>query len=126
MNNIFENAYFGKAYRTKDGRKAVYLSAYKCNSDAEGEHVVHRLVTEHDGIFVVHNDGSYAQNDIYSDWNVVSEWQEPIDEVKLTDKSLAAAIECNLETGNSMTADQEYWYQQGYYDGYSKALEDKQ
>lgn len=24
MKNIFENAYFGKAYRTRDGRKVIY------------------------------------------------------------------------------------------------------
>lgn len=54
------------------------------------------------------------------------ESQEPIDEEKLTDKALTAAIECNNETDNSMTADQEYWYQQGYYDGYKQAWEDKQ
>lgn len=26
MNNIFNNAYFGKAYKTRDGRKALYIS----------------------------------------------------------------------------------------------------
>lgn len=25
MNNIFKNAYFGKAYKTRYGRKAVYI-----------------------------------------------------------------------------------------------------
>ena len=26
MNNMFKNAYFGKAYKTRDGRKAIYIS----------------------------------------------------------------------------------------------------
>lgn len=30
MENIFENAYFGKPYKTRDGRKAVYLGDNTC------------------------------------------------------------------------------------------------
>lgn len=26
MNNIFEGAYFGKPYKTRDGRKAIYIN----------------------------------------------------------------------------------------------------
>ena len=26
MNNMFKNAYFGKVYKTRDGRKAIYIS----------------------------------------------------------------------------------------------------
>lgn len=27
MENIFENAYFGKPYKTRNGRKAIYLGS---------------------------------------------------------------------------------------------------
>ena len=30
MNNIFQNAYFSKAYKTKEGRKALYLFSTGC------------------------------------------------------------------------------------------------
>ena len=30
MKNLFENAYFGKAYKTRSGQKAIYLFSSGC------------------------------------------------------------------------------------------------
>ena len=79
MKNIFENAYFGKVYKTRDGRKAVlitynqrnkqspYVCAISCYFDESIKSVCHNFYPNgqlHDNLETV--------NDI------VSEWQEPI------------------------------------------------
>ena len=67
MNNIFENAYFGKMYKTRDGRKAVYIQEDCC------------IVEGNIDTFSYFDDGHYS---IYleSDIDIVSEWQEPIND----------------------------------------------
>ena len=79
MDNIFENAYFGKAYKTRDGRKAVlitynqrnkqspYVCAVSCYFDGSIKSVCHNFYPNGQ----LH-DNSETVNDI------VSEWQEPI------------------------------------------------
>ena len=79
MKNIFENAYFGKTYKTRDGRKAVlitynqrnkqspYVCAISCYFDESIKSVCHNFYPNgklHDNIETVHD--------------IVSEWQEPI------------------------------------------------
>ena len=81
MHNIFENAYFGKAYKTRDGRKAVlitynqrnkqspYVCAVSCYFDGSIKSVCHNFYPNgqlHDNLETV--------NDI------VSEWEEHVDE----------------------------------------------
>ena len=73
MKNIFENGYFGKAYKTRDNRKAVYINCSKKSN-------IHHLVVENDFMSERsywedgHND--FDRNDRKED--IVSEWQEPI------------------------------------------------
>ena len=64
MENIFENADFGKPYRTRDGRKALYIGDFVNDKIS--------LLTEQNGTIWVSIDGhsDYKYNDI------VSEWQE--------------------------------------------------
>lgn len=72
-NNIFENAYFGKAYKTRDGRKAVYL---KCSEE------IHRLILEDSSIIWSKNDGKTYNGILESScYDIVSEWQEELDKL---------------------------------------------
>lgn len=72
MDNIFENAYFGKPYRTRKGKKARY-----CGKRAS------MFELELDGIIIDYfPDGSYyTANE--SPLDIVSEWQEEINEEEL-------------------------------------------
>lgn len=67
MNNIFKNDYFGKAYKTRDGRKALFIG------DMQGKEV--SLLTEENGFIFVDYDTGIS---LHHPSTIVSEWQEPI------------------------------------------------
>lgn len=70
MKKIFEDAYFGKVYKTRDGRKAIYVGGYRCVIETDTNHLFR-----------------FRSNGMYEGWStsldIVSEWQEPIDEEEL-------------------------------------------
>ena len=81
MYNIFENAYFGKCYKTRDGRKAIYITHEDDRYDIalEGSSGTFSYLLR-DGILV-----SYANFDTIYDLryidtmigsDIVSEWKE--------------------------------------------------
>lgn len=79
MMNIFENAFFGKAYKTRDGRKALYW----CHDG-----ICHRLITSDNGPFQPWCDDNglnIGRNRVKgnSPFDIVSEWQEEIREEEL-------------------------------------------
>lgn len=78
MNNMFENAYFGKAYKTRDGRKAVYNSTGS-KVEENGDHLF--IIENRYSYYHYDNFGRYYHNDINLD--IVSEWQEEINEEEL-------------------------------------------
>lgn len=111
--NIFENAYFGKAYKTEDGRKAIYVKAKYSPCDdriyliLEGDKFVTEYRPNGSGIYVVCQD-------------IISEWQNSFDEDKMNivlneaDK-LRETAEGRKETGG--------WYWRKWAEwGYRKAL----
>lgn len=67
MENIFENAYFDKPYKTRDGRKAIYLG-YK-----DSYHII--SPQDYNGIIVYKDDGLVCENE-EQNLDIVSEWQE--------------------------------------------------
>lgn len=83
MNNIFKNAYFGKPYKTRDGRKAVY------------SHCIDNKIYLMYPHYYINNDSTYVNyeyvdkkgysydNQHLSDDDIVSEWQEEISEEEL-------------------------------------------
>lgn len=83
MENIFENAYFGKAYKTKDGTRVTFIEQRyeddfsihipKCKYSIE---TTHRYNSK--GEFYLGN-GEYGHGAL----DIISEWQEPVDEEKL-------------------------------------------
>lgn len=82
MENIFENAYFGKAYKARDGRKAVYLK--------KGKSGKHAIIFENGTTYYVNPDGCYYNleyfinpQDYITPGDIVSEWHEEINEEEL-------------------------------------------
>ena len=69
--NIFQSAYFGKAYKTRDGRKAIYIQEDCC------------IVEGNRDVFSYFDDGHFSIPLEECDIDIVSEWQEPIDKDKL-------------------------------------------
>lgn len=78
MENVFENAYFGKAYLTRDGRKAIYIG-----SNCDG----HLAVIEGTPyIWEYSDDGTLDEIHACSNdrtMDIVSEWRETIDAEEL-------------------------------------------
>lgn len=85
--DIFENAYFGKAYKTKDNtivkfvlqdKDFIILYIPKCKYSIE---TTHRYNSK--GEFYL-GDGEFG----HAALDIVSEWQEPIDEKKLDEMAV--------------------------------------
>lgn len=78
--NIFENAYFGKPYRTRDERKAIYKDTFFRKSyETDTPFQFHRLMVDggdEDGndIIAFMNNGKRGTKRQGID--IVSEWQE--------------------------------------------------
>lgn len=67
MNNIFKNAYFGKAYKTRNGERAIYLR----------EGFKHHLYLENGGIIECNRDGTFeGVIGRIENLDIVSEWKD--------------------------------------------------
>lgn len=77
MNNIFENAYFGKPYKTRGDKKAIYQRD-------DGLHGLyhHWLITEQQH-FACANSGEHNMIEGETNLDIVSEWKEKINEEEL-------------------------------------------
>lgn len=117
---MFENAYFGKPYKTRNGRKALYITkssisvfVYVENSglscyNAEG---LHRRYADLD---------DFESQKAYTELDIISEWKEEIDEEKLHEISLNEAKKyANSEAHCISYID----FISGYESGYRKAKE---
>lgn len=113
MVNIFENAYFGKAYKTRDGRKAIYLRNFICNG-------IYHFVSTGDIEFTVNDKGNVDK--IYQfGADIVSEWKESIDDEKL-DELANEDFENDKFTNIPQI---ETYYKIGFKVGYRKAKEEQ-
>lgn len=120
MENIFENAYFGKAYKTRDGRKALYQK-----DDKLGGLYHHWLITE-DAHFACTDTGEQNMKMGYPPLDIVSEWTEETDEEELKEnavkswnflRSLCSAKSVENSLNNYVT---------GYINGYKIAKQENQ
>lgn len=124
MDNIFKDAYFGKAYKTRDGRKAIYI--YKSNI------YPFRHILSLGGV----ENAKYKGNGLYDmkieaenyHADIISEWDEPINEEKLT-KLADESYPC-WDCGSSKGVDCDICMNPGLIEafkvGYRKAMEEKQ
>lgn len=72
MNNIFENAYFGKQYKTRDGYKALFIRHYK---DSESDDMYYLIVDGAAVTYVYNKYGEIAPNYANKGLDIVSEWK---------------------------------------------------
>lgn len=84
MKNIFENAYFGKAYKTRDGRKAVLISYNQRRPDEPYVCAVACYLNESIKSNCYNfNEFGKRRYGATSNYDIVSEWEEEIDEEEL-------------------------------------------
>lgn len=101
MNNIFKSTYFGKPYKTRDGRKAIYVVYDKALDLNE----YHYLIVEGEPCLNAYDNNGRAVNRNKSNLAIISEWQEPIGEEKLNEiaiKNCPYHDNDNLETAYFM------------------------
>lgn len=110
MENIFKNAYFGKEYKTRDDRKAIYIEK---DVDLPGSYL---KIEGKGGLFYIGRDGYYLK-DKESPWDIVSEWQEEISEEEL-DKKFNEFV----NSDDFKSSETPYFY---FMVGYRKAIENK-
>lgn len=89
MDNIFKNAYFGKPYKTRDGRKAIYIEFFENSAHI----IVHRLISEGPYgkryVNIMQNGNVFPFREDKDD--IVSEWKESISEEELDELARADA-----------------------------------
>lgn len=77
MKNIFKSAYFGKLYKTRDGRKALFI---RKNTD---KHFPYDILIEGNlGCIMYDETGKYVGEGPHA-YDIVSEWYEEINEKEL-------------------------------------------
>lgn len=98
MENMFENAYFGRSYKTRDGRKTIYLgeSEYFELAVSDGDDYYYTLNYNFKGEPIEH----LSSND-----DIVSEWQEEIDEEELDELAINLIYEIldDFQDGEKVT-----------------------
>lgn len=79
--NIFENAYFGKPYKTRDGSKAIFMCKRR-NFDQDRPYAC--IVEGYDDIFSYYPNGRlYFLEKFETENDIISEWEEEINEDEL-------------------------------------------
>lgn len=124
--NIFKNAKFGDKYRTRDGRKAIFLQ-FDTIVDEDGKDIgnLAYVYTIQDGEYCVNMYGYDADINVVPDTNmgydIVGEWHEEINEEEL-DK-----LAHSLEVQQLLTVPWDDCYEECvecFKSGYRKAMEE--
>lgn len=109
MKNIFENAYFGKAYKTRDDRKAIYIEK---DVDFAGSYL---KIEGRGGLFYIGRDGHYLK-DKESQWDIISEWQED----RINEAEIDKKFNEFISSDDFKSSESPYFY---FMAGYRKAIE---
>lgn len=119
-NKLFENAYFGKPYKTRDSRKAIFYNHHNTYAREKANYVT-MILEEEECIYRWYYDGKAADSQEHLD--IISEWEEPVDEENLNRLTIA---EYPLDDG----IEEAHWNAQqcklreAYKAGYRKAKEE--
>lgn len=114
MKNIFENAYFSKPYKTRDGRKAIY----------NGRSIDrYWLIVERHPWNIIGFNSCGRHSGLEEDIDIISEWEEPINEEELDNMATLYRNEvvksCNYNKDELCFLD----IDKAYIAGYRKAKE---
>lgn len=107
---MFENAYFGKAYKTRGGDRALFQYKDSCQA---------HLFTEAE-VIDVYLDGTIDSRFFDASLDIISEWQEPVDKEKMDAKSCAYTRHLELSSSKLRSYAKQY-----YKAGYKQGWEDK-
>lgn len=84
MKNIFENAYFGKWYKTRDGSKAIFICERTNNAVWDLNHPYACVIEGYGEIWNYYPNGRlYIGENFETENDIISEWEDPINEEKL-------------------------------------------
>lgn len=131
MENTFKDAYFGKSYKTRDGRKAIYLfvrNMYEENKNYfSKDDIWHILIIEGKHSYTPYyaNGSVIGLSDDCED-DIVSEWEEEINEGELdelAEESLKEQIQI-AKHYESLGQCYGFSYESGFKEGYRKAKEE--
>lgn len=121
MKNIFKNSYFGKVYKTRNNQKALLLSIYENNA----------CLAIEDGTLESHYslDGTLPFDNT-REYEIISEWNEPIDEEKLNEVFNDYIVNERVKCGNDkdvckVISTNNVWLKEGFEAGYCKGWKDK-
>lgn len=117
MKNIFKNAYFGKPYKTRDGRKAVYSHCIDNKIYLMYPHYYINNYSTYVNYEYVDKKGYSYDNQHLSDDDIISEWTEEVDENELN-KLATEALE-NINPTKALNKIEAFDW--GFKDGYRKA-----
>lgn len=130
MVNIFENAYFGKPYKTRDNRKAIFIGKFEDGDPftLRYPYVFHVENTRPDSIIYYNSEGNTENINAAS---IVPEWQEEISEEfeKYADFASDNFWSDEMETFDGNPLEEEIYYvcqrcyHAGLKDGYRKSKE---
>lgn len=116
MENIFKNAYFGKAYRTRNGKKAIYLG-YTNNS------IYHICFIEDESnktLYFNNGDAWGHQRKGNNVDDIVSEWQE-VNEEELDKLAEQANPYPSFDKSDMCVAHSHDGFYEGFIEGYRLA-----
>lgn len=100
MENIFENAYFGKPYKTRDGSKAIFICKRTDNAIWDLSQPFACVVEGYGEIWNYYPNGRlYRIENFTTESDIVSEWQESIDEEKLNELAEEYFYSLNRDNG---------------------------
>lgn len=72
MENIFKNAYFGKLYKMKNNKKAIFLFSVGCGVYCITEDFKNKIMYYHfNGTPYAFEKSNYRNQDIVSEWGVI-------------------------------------------------------
>lgn len=127
MNNIFENAYLGKPYQTRDGRKALFQAVH--NSEMDSSKKEYSFFTE-DCAFHVNEEGKmdfqvdddvFAYHECHPELDIIGEWQISEDEINsLAEEEYSGPLNWPDEYHNGQYATE---LVDAYIKGFNKGLE---
>lgn len=123
--NIFENAKFGDKFRTRDGRMAIFAIDIRMVKYASGfgdlENPFLLIIDGEATAIRYYSNGKLYKSDKFKvEIDIISKWEEPVDEEELTQLSIDSVKKSLFSNPNrsDFTA-----YMCGFAAGYRKAKE---
>lgn len=114
MKNIFENVSFGDVFKTRDGKKAVFIGIAE---EVVWSKYVFCYVCHIEGLafgtYYYYNEDGLNFHGVEQDIDIISRWEEPIDDDKLEKIAKQECIDM-MDSGKCHADDVFEFYKAGY------------